>query len=188
MSILRAASCSNPRQVRSVPRVARTGRAPTELIGSSRVSGMVARRLLPQAGHDEVAEVAVADRGDRHEPVARQVRVVGAGSLAADGDLDRVGTDHLLAMTLHAARRLASGRVVVVPPGLIEGIAEDAWPQLDDGRDGEVVALGAAGPGDDPDGYGRCGVGEAGIVDHPGRSLGRWLHGDAGNSRREDLE
>ena len=34
MSIRSAASCSQPRQVSSVPRGARTGRAPTELIVS----------------------------------------------------------------------------------------------------------------------------------------------------------
>ena len=90
-----------------MPRGALTGRAPTALIGSSSGSGIVSGRLLPQAGHDEVAEPALADRGDGHDPVALQVRVIGPGALSADVDLDRVSADRLLGVTRDPTGRFA---------------------------------------------------------------------------------
>ena len=63
MSIRRAASCAQPRQVSSGPRGARTGRGPDMLPS-----------LLPQAGDELLAEAAVRRRGDRHEEVVAQVR------------------------------------------------------------------------------------------------------------------
>ena len=66
MSIRRAASWPQPRQVSSAPRGARTGRAP----GSAPARRRAARS--PQALHDELPEALVPERRDRDQEVARR--------------------------------------------------------------------------------------------------------------------
>ena len=82
MSIRSAASCSQPRQDSSAPRGARTGRGPD-----------MALSLLPQAGHEQVAEPPRADRGDRDDDVVTEGRVVGLGATVARADEDVAPTD-----------------------------------------------------------------------------------------------
>src|SRR5688572_22373843 len=97
MSIRRAASWAQPRQVSSGPRGARTGRGPAP--------GM-ADRLLRQAGHDALAEAPRAGGGDGDDPVrVREMHVIGVHAPLTRADVRLMRTD----LAHRAARLDAAG-------------------------------------------------------------------------------
>src|SRR5690348_12186573 len=95
MSIRRAASWAQPRQLISVPRGARTGRGPAP---------DMADRLLRQPGHHELTEAPRTGGRDRHEDVARrQMDVIRVGTSRARPDLRLVAADGRTGVTDDAA-------------------------------------------------------------------------------------
>src|SRR6478752_767211 len=104
MSIRSAASCSQPRQVSSGPRGARTGRGPD--IGPS---------LLLQVRDDLLAELARPERGDRHHESVAEMDVVGLGAARTGPDEDIATGDGRALGAGHATRLLARDTVIGRP-------------------------------------------------------------------------
>src|SRR5688572_10735971 len=99
MSIRRAASWAQPRQLSSGPRGARTGRGPAP--------DMAVRLLLQPLDH-ALAEAALAGtlHRDQHVP-RRQVHVVGPHTAGARSDEGLATRDDGLGVPVHAPRLLA---------------------------------------------------------------------------------
>src|SRR5688572_28367848 len=136
MSIRRAASWAQPRQVNSGPRGARTGRGPEP---------DMADRLLRQPGHHALAEAALAERLDGDQEVVPgrigDVDVVGPDPAGARRDERVVPGDVRLGMPLDPTRLIAHGGIEAVAPGSVEVLVEDAGKQPHHGGHGIVRVL-----------------------------------------------
>src|SRR5690348_8961615 len=126
MSIRRTASCGQPRQLSSVPRGARTGRAPG--------SAVIRSGLAEAVQHDE-AQALVARRRHRDEDaLVLEPHVIGPQAARAGPDVDGVALDGRARLADDLALAGAGARVVGVPPVAEDPVVERVLPEPDDER------------------------------------------------------